>query len=77
MKITLNFDCMGCDAKETVKADVVKRFTSVSGRSYGIGSARVPQRRYFLVEPTGLVAWEWPPIEQLTPEGWQAFDPYT
>ncbi len=57
--ITLTFSCGGCDREEQGKTFVRSTFTSITGKSYGLGSH---SRSTY---------------EELTPEGWIAFDPYT
>ena len=61
MKVTLHFSCMGCFATEEVKGELKREFRSFSGRGYGFGT-------HHLV---------WPNLDEVTPDGWVAFDPYT
>lgn len=61
IRVALTYECGGCDAKATAEACLVREFTSVSGRDYGIGQW----------------ATVWPDEIELAPEGWLASDPYT
>ena len=60
MSVTVTFACGGCNARAEGSTPLRKRFLSVSGRDYGIGSA---------VWDVG--------VEDVVPDGWIAFDPYT
>ena len=60
MSVLVRFECSGCDAKADGTKPLRKEFVSVSGRSYGIGSAQWAVR-----------------VEDVVPEGWMPFDPYT
>lgn len=55
--IKLVFSCGGCNA--VTEGWMQRRFVSVSGRSWGLGS--------YVTDS----------VEDITPEGWIAFDPYT
>lgn len=54
MSTRLHLKCDGCDA-ETHSERINKTFVSVSGRSYGFGSYRMPDIDA-AIEPTG---WVW------------------
>ena len=40
MSVTVQFECDGCSTKASGTKPIRKEFVSVSGRSYGFGSAR-------------------------------------
>lgn len=57
--IDVTFHCMGCDESITLLNCIHRKFTSLTGKSYGIGFRATTQ------------------IDEIEPEGWVAFDPYT
>lgn len=60
MSVLVVFECSGCGEKADGIKPLRKEFVSVSGRSYGLGSAR----------------WS-VGVDDVVPDGWIAFDPYT
>jgi hypothetical protein len=62
VKVSITYDCGGCDKVETIDAGIVKRsFRSFSGRDHGFGTWMT----------------QGPDYAAFAPEGWMAFDPYT
>lgn len=62
MSISVMFECNGCFKREAGTDRIRKTFRSFSGRSWGFG-------------PAGGVYLK--TIEDVAPEGWVAYDPYT
>lgn len=60
MPVKVIFECSGCWKTADGTDGLRKEFRSVSGRSYGFGSA-VPANT----------------VEDITPDGWVAYDPWT
>ena len=63
LKVTIEFDCSGCEAKETGSAEIHHRFRGISGRDYGFGSWEYSSAATL--------------VGEATPDGWVPFDPYT